>query len=69
MRVVLGRLAEEKILCKVQEVRVLVGNTPFLGHVVSKEEILVILSRTKTVSPEKQSLTVTKARGFLSLAK
>ena len=65
---ILQRLTEKKLYAKFKKCEFFLEKVSFLGHIVSKEGILMDLSKIKAVSSWKQPTTVIEVRSLLGLS-
>jgi hypothetical protein len=69
LRIVLTRLKEHKLYVKFSKCEFWLRKVPFLGHILSKNGILVDPSKVQEVVDWKAPTTVHKVRSFLGLAR
>jgi hypothetical protein len=69
LRVVLTRLKEHKMYAKFSKCEFWLKKVPFLGHILSKDGILVDPSKVQEVMDWKTPTSVSKVRSFLGLAR
>ena len=68
LRIVLNLLKDKELYAKFKKCEFWLEKVAFLGHVVSKDGILVDPSKVEAVSNWARPITVTEVRSFLGLA-
>ena len=68
MRIVLEMLREKKLYAKFSKCEFWLDSVSFLGHVVSKDGVMVDLSKIEAVKSWVRPTNVTEVRSFVSLA-
>ena len=68
LRIVLGILKEKKLYAKFSKCKFWLSSVAFLGHVVSKEGIMVDLKKIEAVRDWVRPTSVTEIRSFFGLA-
>ena len=68
LRIVLGILKEKKLYAKFSKCEFWLSSVAFLGHVVSKEGIMVDPKKIEAVRDTVRPASVTEIRSFLGLA-
>ena len=68
LRIVLSRLREHKLYAKFSKCEFWLSKVPFLGHILSREEIFVGPSKVQEVMDRKAPTSVHEVQSFLGLA-